>query len=551
MSRSIVIRFALLAGLALGALLPATLGFGLGGALVNERASVDTLGGDADAASSWSSVSDDGRFVAFASDASNLVAGDENIARDIFAQDRTTGVTELVSIATDGTQGNTTSGTITAGPPRLSADGRYVVFSSSANNLVENDNNAADDIFVRDRLNGTTELVSIDSSGPLDSGGVQGNDHSITPSISGDGRYVTFTSFADNLVEEDDNGTWDVFLHDRESGVTELLSVATDGTHGDASSGWLGAGAGRISADGRYVVFGSIAANLVEGDENGADDIFLRDRQAGVTERVSVSSGGIEGDDHSMYGDVSDDGRYVVFYSFAENLVGDDGNGFGDVFLHDRDFGTTVRVSEGASGEGDGTSSFPSISANGAFVIFQTEATNLVPGDGNNAWDILCYNIAGGTLLRVSVAGGGGDPDGASTFAELSADGFAVSFRSAATNLVSGDGNTETDIFVWGKRLRPPATPTPPPTPADTPTPTPTDPPPTPTPCVPDGLGDANGGGVADARDALFVLQFVAGLIASLPNPAGADMNADGEVTSIDAFLMLQFQAGLIQCLPV
>ena len=237
MSRSVVIRFALLAGLALGALLPATLGFGLGGALVNERASVDTLGGDADAASSWSSVSDDGRFVAFASDASNLVAGDDNIARDIFAQDRTTGGTELVSIATDGTQGNTTSGTITAGPPRLSADGRYVVFSSSANNLVESDNNAADDIFVRDRLNGTTELVSIDSSGPLDSGGVQGNDHSITPSISGDGRYVTFTSFADNLVEDDDNGTWDVFLHDRESGVTELLSVATDGTHGNLSSG--------------------------------------------------------------------------------------------------------------------------------------------------------------------------------------------------------------------------------------------------------------------------------------------------------------------------
>ncbi|MCI0849330.1 MAG: PD40 domain-containing protein, partial [Chloroflexi bacterium] len=130
MSRSVVIRFALLAGLALGALLPATLGFGLGGALVNERASVDALGGDANAASSWSSVSDDGRFVAFASDASNLVAGDENIARDIFVQDRSTGVTEFVSVSSDGTQGNAISGGGTAGPPRLSTDGRYVVFSS-------------------------------------------------------------------------------------------------------------------------------------------------------------------------------------------------------------------------------------------------------------------------------------------------------------------------------------------------------------------------------------------------------------------------------------
>jgi Tol biopolymer transport system component len=221
-------------------------------------------------------------------------------------------VVQLVSVASDGTQGNSHSVS-----PSISADGRYVAFSSLASNLVPGDTNGKQDIFVHDRLTGQTTRVSVASDG------TQGNGDSDFASISADGRYVAFSSLASNLVAGDTNGTWDVFVHDRLTGQTTRVSVASDGTQGNEDS--IGV---EISADGRYVAFTSLASNLVAGDTNGTWDVFVHDRLTGQTTRVSVASDGTEGNGHSLYGlSISADGRYVAFASVASNLVSGDANG--------------------------------------------------------------------------------------------------------------------------------------------------------------------------------------------------------------------------------
>ncbi|MGH2537869.1 MAG: TolB family protein, partial [Candidatus Promineifilaceae bacterium] len=193
------------------------------------------------------------------------------------------------------------------------------------------------------------------------SDGAQGNDGSYYPSISADGRYVAFYSDAWNLVGGDTNGTWDVFVHDRDTGQTSRVSVASDGAQGDNHSG-----APSISADGRYVAFNSVASNLVGGDTNGAYDIFVHDRDTGQTSRVSIASDGAQGNESSGVPAISADGRYVAFYSEASNLVGGDTNGYLDVFVHDRDTGQTSRASVASDGaQANGASYFPAISADG------------------------------------------------------------------------------------------------------------------------------------------------------------------------------------------
>jgi Tol biopolymer transport system component len=229
-------------------------------------------------------VSADGRFVAFASDATNLVANDSFGARDIFVRDLDAGTTERVSLGLASAEANNHSFA-----PAISGDGRYVAFASFASNIVANDLNDESDIFVYDRTAGTVERVSVASDG------TESNEESVTPSISADGRYVTFTALASNLVASDTNNDRDVFLHDRDLDTTELISQATDGTQGNFASGGFGAGPARVSDDGQFVVFGSFANNLVPNDTNGFDDVFVRDRIAGTTERVSVGDGEEEG----------------------------------------------------------------------------------------------------------------------------------------------------------------------------------------------------------------------------------------------------------------
>src|SRR5439155_1754636 len=207
------------------------------------------------------------------------------------------------------------------------------------------------------------------------------------PALSADGRFVAFVSFATNLVAGDTNGATDVFVHDRQTGTTERVSVASDGTQGNAAS----AGAA-LSADGRFVAFHSYATNLVAGDTNGATDVFVHDRQTGTTERVSVSSGGTEGNGFSAAPALSADGRFVAFHNTATNLVAGDTNGKTDVFVHDRQTGTTERTSVASDAtQGNGPSAGAALSADVGLVAFHGTATNLVAGDANGAYDVFVH----------------------------------------------------------------------------------------------------------------------------------------------------------------
>jgi Tol biopolymer transport system component len=380
-------------------------------------------------------VSADGRFVAFCTQANNLVPGDTNGMQDIFIRDRLGRTTERVSVDSSGVQGNGHSGLYGIS---ISADGRLVAFESASNNLVPGDTNGAREVFVHDRLSGTTERVALDSTG------AQGNAASFYPSLSADGRYVAFTSAASNLVPADTNGKWDTFVRDRLTGSTERVSVSASGMEGDNDSYKP-----EISSDGRFVGFESNATNLVLGDYNGTWDVFVRDRLLGTTELVSVSSTGIRGDNGSGSAAVSDNGRFIAFASAASNLVPGDTNGYMDVFLRDRQAGTTVRVSISTSGaQADGNTSSCTITGNGRYVAFHGAATNLVPGDTNPASDVFVRDVRNATTERVSVSTSGAQASGPGASASISSDGRYVVFIDDSADLVPGDTNGFWDMFI-------------------------------------------------------------------------------------------------------
>jgi archaellum component FlaF (FlaF/FlaG flagellin family) len=355
---------------------------------VTSRVSVASDGTQGNHVSWFPSVSADGRYVAFESNADNLVPSDTNNFEDIFVHDRQTGQTSRISVASDGTQGNGYSAI-----PAISADGRYVAFSSNADNLVSGDTNGVRDVFVHDRQTGQTSRVSVASDG------TQVNNHADSPvAISADGRYVTFESRADNLVPDDTNGFQDVFVHDRQTGQTSRVSVASDGTQGNG----LSSGAS-ISSDGSYVAFFSNATNLVPGDTNNDADVFVHDRQTGQTSRVSVTSSGIQGNSGSYWPFISADGRYVAFDSAANNLVPGDTNNIQDMFVHDRQTGQISRVSVASDGtQANDRSYAPSVSADGRYVAFVAEASNLVPGDTNGFPDVFVHDRGGSGGFAIS-----------------------------------------------------------------------------------------------------------------------------------------------------
>ena len=326
--------------------------------------------------------------------------------------------------------------------PSLSSDGRYVAFESAASNLVPGDTNNAWDIFVHDRQTGTTERVSVASDG------AEADSLSYSPSLSADGRYVAFSSNASNLVPGDTNGVADIFVHDRQTGMTERVSVASDGTEGNTRSSYP-----VIWGDGRYVAFSSDASNLVTDDTNNSTDIFIHDRQTGTTERVSVASNGAQGNNSSDYPSTSADGRYVAFESIASNLVPGDTNGARDVFVRDRQTGTTEPASVASGGAGgNGHSYFPSLSADGRYVVFYSQAFNLVPQDSNGIEDVFVHDRQTGTTERVSVSTGGAEGNGTSAAPSVSADGRYVAFYSSASNLVFPDFNNRSDTFVHDRQ---------------------------------------------------------------------------------------------------
>lgn len=336
------------------------------------RVSVDTAGAQADGASDVANVNPDGTLVTFRSAATNLVTGDTNGVRDVFVRDLNALTTTRVSVATDGTQGNGASTF-----PMFSDNGRFVVFSSAATNLVADDTNAVQDIFVRDRVLNTTTRVSLANDGS------QANGFSTFPLISGDGRFVAFSSDATNLVAGDTNGVTDIFVRDLVNGTTTRVSVDSAGVQGNGASR-----ISTISGDGSLVGFESAATNLVVGDTNGVNDAFVHSRLTGATTRVSVSSTGEQGNGASILPDVRN-GRYVAFQSVATNLVADDTNATSDVFVHDLVTAGTVRVSVDAAGaQANGFSGSASLSPDGRQIVFNSDATNLVPDDTNGVGDV-------------------------------------------------------------------------------------------------------------------------------------------------------------------
>ena len=397
--------------------------------------SVSSSGTQGDNVSSFASISTGGRYVAFTSAASTLVRGDTNNGLDVFVRDRQTGTTNRVSVRSNGNQANGSSL-----EPSISAGGRYIAFYSNASNLVRGDTNRASDVFVHDRQTGTTSRVSLRSNGS------EANRDSYTPSISASGRYVAFYSAASNLVRGDTNRASDVFVHDRLTGTTSRVSLRSNGNQANRRSS-----VPSISGNGRYVAFYSAASNLVRGDSNDRYDVFVHDHRTGRTTRVSVGSNGNQANLQSYSPSISATGRYVAFYSKASNLVRDDTNDGFDAFVHDRQTGTTRRVSVSSNeSQANRPSYFPSISRNGRYVAFFSAASNLVRGDTNRRFDVFLRDRQTGTTRRVSVSSNGSQGNRASGWPAISANGRYVVFQSNASNLIPDDSNNTYDLFVRG-----------------------------------------------------------------------------------------------------
>ncbi len=298
------------------------------------RISVATDGTEANGTSFRPAISADGRFVAFGSSATNLVAeSDTNGQYDIFVRDLQTGTTIRVSEATDGILGDGESY-----GPSMSADGRFVSFYSYSTNLVAGDTNGVSDIFVHDTLSGSTARASLSSAG------AEGNGYSSNASLSEDGRWVAFDSLASNLVTGDTNGIRDVFAHDMQTGETRRVSVSSSGAQATGRQSYgEDSRAASISSDGRFVAFLSYAANLVPDDTNDWKDVFVYDLLTGACTRVSLDSDGNAGNAYSGSDlCISGDGHSVVFTSRAGNLVSSDTNGRPDLFVATREWMTRV-----------------------------------------------------------------------------------------------------------------------------------------------------------------------------------------------------------------
>ncbi|MCB2189885.1 MAG: hypothetical protein KQJ78_26015 [Deltaproteobacteria bacterium] len=395
-------------------------------------------------------VSGDGRHVAFNSLASNLVSGDTNGAFDVFVRDRLTGITTRVSVSSSGGEADQESWN-----PSISRDGRYVVFASNATNLITGDVNAKSDVFLHDRVTGSTLRVSQTPAG------AGGNGDSVSAAISGDGRYVAFQSHATNLTSDVDvNVTMaDVFVYEVATGVIVRASVNTAGVAADHQATYPS-----ISHDGRYVSFNSYSSNLSPlVPDTSVDHIYRRDLVAGVTDLVSQSTGGVAGNAISRYSSISGDGQYVAYQSEADNLVTGDTNGLRDIFVRDFVWDQTYRASTDASGnQGTGGGAFPAcqrpaISADSLLVTFYSSFTNLVPGDTNGTWDVFVKNIFTDAIERVNLAPGGGQANGGAGGLGISAGGAHVGFQSNATNLVAGDTNGFWDTFATSPVMDDPA----------------------------------------------------------------------------------------------
>ena len=311
--------------------------------------------------------------------------------------------------------------------PDISANGRFIVFSSIANNLLAEDSDTTSDVYLFDRQTNTLELISVNSSE------VKGNGSSGSPVVSDDGNYVAFYSGATNLVGSDLNGRGDIFIRNRAAGTTEIVSVSSSEVQGTSSC--INPS---ISGNGMFVAFESFSNNLVTGDTNGHTDVFVRDVAGGTTERISI--GDLEQQSTGISGNasVSFDGRYVAFESAASNLIQLDTNNSRDVFIRDRGTGGTIRVSVSDSeAEGNSSSQSPSLSNDGTLVAFHSSASNLIgTADTNSRGDIFVRNLNAQTTERISIPASGGEGDADCYDPCISPDGRFVTFESESTNMV-------------------------------------------------------------------------------------------------------------------
>jgi len=442
---------------------------------------------------SWNSaMSADGRIIAFSSTATNLVPGDINQVSDVFVRDRITRRTEIVSVASNGDRGAicTAGSTNGSSSPSISANGRYVAFTSCSPNLVPNDLNLARDGFVHDRVTRKTEIVSVSSTGKQGTMPLVLHDSSAA-AISPDGRYVVVNSYADDLMPNDTNGSSDAFVFDRTRRTLERVSVNSAEQQSSSATALPNGGGIRpnsfgaaISDGGRFVSFNSAADNLVPGDTNLAQDLFVRDRVKGTTERVSVRTGGAQNSGGPSQGagatldggrGISADGRYVLMNSSGSGFIPNDTGEF-DTFVHDRATGRMQRISvRSTGGEANGSNNSGSISLDGRYVMFSSQASNLAEGDtgsnGSNTttigeqpgdYDVFIYDRKFGTVEMISRSTSGQEAKGTckavnavlsegaseSQGGSMSTDGRYTVFQSCANNLAGADTNGTRDHFL-------------------------------------------------------------------------------------------------------
>ena len=415
--------------------------------------SVSSTGTQGDNDSERPSVSADGRYVVFASRAENIVPDDTNggptsliAGYDTFVRDRLTGTTERVSVSSAGRQGDGDSGVLNGmGGPSISADGRYVAFDSESTNLVKGDTNNTADVFVHDRVTKVTTRVSVASGGAQAGGGVN-------PDISADGKYVAFYSYAEDLVPSDTNFAADVFVHDLQASVTERITQAPDGS--DANSGSYFTP--QLSEDGTFVYFSSFASNLVPGAEEDTNDVdaFLYNRSTDVMSAVTTGRGNPDSfvTLHGLANGISNNGRYLTFTTKDDGFISPDTNGFNEDAWHvDTATGEYTLVSVNDAGEqGDEFTFAGDVSDDGRYVALVSRATNFGgPADFNE--NIYVRDIAAGTTKMVSVSSIGTFGDGDSLFPSMTPSGQVIAFDSQSS-LTPEDQNSFKDVFVRDMR---------------------------------------------------------------------------------------------------
>lgn len=395
-----------------------------------ELASFTSSGGLSNGVSFAPKASANGEIIGFTSNATNLVTGDTNGFDDVFVTDMSNNTIKRISVSSSGVQGNGNSDQVD-----ISKDGNFAIFRSSASNLVAGDTNGLQDIFWHNISTGETRRVSVASDG------TESNGTSEFAAISGNGRYVVFESNATNLVAGDTNGQWDIFLHDTLTGTTERVSMGLGGAETNGTSYNA-----TVSDDGSFIAFVSTASNIDPAATSSNNQIFLYNRTTQETILVSKSDAGIEGNGQSNNPSISADGRFIAYSSTSNNLVAGDTNGFEDVFVFDTLTQTTRRVSVSSDGtQANNQSEDAQISSDGRFISFISRATNLVEGDTNGTTDLFVKDLESGETRRI-----GFNSDGSQTNNNISgritSDGRSALYQSTE-NLNGSVTNGLSDIF--------------------------------------------------------------------------------------------------------